>query len=696
MKNRLVSVLFAVSVFVSAFLLFQIQPLISKAILPWFGGTPNVWTTCLLFFQTVLFGGYVYAHLLTSKLTPRWQATVHSVLLIAAVATISILPDATWKPTGDEAPVIRILGLLLVTVGLPYFVLSTTGPLLQSWFGRTFPGRSPYRLYALSNIGSLLALVSYPFLFEPVIGMSQQSSIWSIGFFGLALLCGLCGWVSVFFQTEAENATSAESSQPISQEMNVEANVEKTAGSWWQWFSLSMMASVMLLACTNQVCQDVAVVPFLWVIPLSLYLLSFILCFDGEQWYSRLGFGLGGAFSLALVTFLMTQPPSIGLVVEVLIYFSALFAVCMICHGELARLKPEPARLTSFYLIMAAGGASGGVFVGVIAPAFFPLLLEMHFALVLCSALAIGVYLNENGKRSEANQIPAWVHYGAYAAVIVTAISLQSQASGTIRNSTRIERNFYGVLRIEDQSPHDPEEHTLNLRHGRILHGVQYQSPEKMMIPTTYFGPDSGIGRTFSALNESRPSIKVGVVGLGIGTLSGYGRKSDHFRYYEINEAVVRIARDNFRFLSGSPSKTETIVGDARLVLEREDPQGYDLLVLDAFSGDSVPTHLLTKEAVKIYMSHLNERGVLAFHVSNLHLDLASVTTALADQVGMEFRLAKFYGDDATSQVSSLWMIASHDKDILDDPGLLELTITAPKDRVLWTDDFSNLYSVLK
>ncbi len=368
----------------------------------------------------------------------------------------------------------------------------------------------------------------------------------------------------------------------------------------------------------------------------------------------------------------------------------------MICHGELARLKPEPARLTSFYLIMAAGGASGGIFVGIIAPTFFPLLLEMHFALVVCAALAVGVYLNENSKREEINQIPAWGHFGAYAAVIGIAISLQSQASGTIRNATKVERNFYGVLRIENQFPEVPEEHTLNMRHGRILHGVQFQSPEKMMIPTTYFGPDSGIGRTFSVLNQTRSRIKVGIVGLGIGTLSGYGREEDHFRYYEINEAVVRIAKEDFRFLSDSPSKTETIVGDARLVLEREEPQNYDLLILDAFSGDSVPAHLLTKEAVEIYRRHLNDNGVFAFHISNLHLDLAPVTAALADEIGMEFRLMQGTGDDASAQVSSLWMIASHDQAVLDHDAIQDLAVDAPKERVLWTDDFSNLYSVLR
>ncbi|MEW4489511.1 fused MFS/spermidine synthase [Thalassoglobus sp. JC818] len=693
MKQRLISVLFAVSVFVSAFLLFQVQPLISKAILPWFGGTPNVWTTCLLFFQTVLFGGYVYAHLLTDRLRPKWQAVVHIVLLTSAVILIQIVPNDSWKPVGGDSPVLRILGVLLVTVGLPYFVLSTTGPLLQAWFGRTFPGRSPYRLYALSNFGSLLALLSYPFVFEPVIGMGQQAALWTIAFMGLAVLCGLCAITSASAQFPV-NDDEKSPAEPNTSE-GESGTDEVVASRWWQWFGLSMIASVMLLATTNQVCQDVAVIPFLWVVPLSLYLLTFILCFESENWYSRLWYGLGGAFCVAMVTYLMTFPAALSFASQIFVYFAGLFAVCMVCHGELARLKPEPKRLTAFYLTMAAGGACGGLFVGVLAPMIFPLYLEMHFGLVICCVLTMAVYFHENSRREEGDQMPVWGHLGGFVVIIGVAIILQSQASAVIRDAVEIERNFYGVLRIEDAYDVDASAETLNLRHGRILHGVQFKDPQKRMIPTTYYGENSGVGRTMNALHEHREQLKIGVVGLGVGTLSTYGQEGDLFRYYEINDAVVRIAQDKFSFLSQTPSQSEMIIGDARLMLEQEPDQKYDLLVLDAFSGDSVPTHLLTKEAAAVYRRHLAPNGVLAIHISNLHFDLKPVAAAIAEEVGLDFRIARGGFQDETAEVPNLWLIASDDSAILSDPNLMELVKPSPEERVLWTDDFSNLFTVL-
>lgn len=696
MKKSSVAVLFAISVFISAFLLFQIQPLISKAILPWFGGTPNVWTTCLLFFQTVLFGGYVYAHLVSTHCTIRWQAIIHSCLLACAVLSLSILPDASWKPTGGESPILSILGVLLVTVGLPYFVLSTTGPLLQSWFSLSLPGTSPYRLYALSNIGSLLALISYPFVFEPMTGMANQAVFWSIGFISLAILCGTCGWVTA--ATGVKRSDTSDDSQSLTTEKISQDHTKTTAqgGTWWQWFGLSMIASVMLLATTNQVCQDVAVVPFLWVIPLSLYLLTFILCFDGEQWYSRIPYGLGAGFCLALVTFLMSQPTATNLVIQIVIYFSALFAACMVCHGELARLKPNPSRLTAFYLTMAAGGATGGIFVGVIAPSLFPLFFEMHFAIIACVILTMTVYLKADWQREEKDQIPAWGKLGAIVTIAGVGISLQSQAGGMLRAAEKIDRNFYGVIRVEDQFPDLEEDHTLNMRHGRTLHGVQFQHPSRRLLPTTYYGLDSGIGRTIEILKARQPELKIGVVGLGVGTLSAYGRKEDHIRYYEINSAVIEIANSDFTFLSDSESTEETILGDARLVLERESNQNYDLLVLDAFSGDSVPTHLLTKEAIETYQRHLQADGVIAFHISNLHFDLTPVVSALADEAGLSFCLAKGRGDDKSAQVPSTWFICSKDQQLLTDSMLASLERKTTSDRILWTDDFSNLYSIMK
>jgi len=693
-RTPLLAGLFAVSVFVSAFLLFQIQPMISKAILPWFGGTPSVWTTCLLFFQAVLFGGYLYAHLVTTKLSPKWQAGVHSSLLLAACLTLTIVPHEAWKPTGREQPILRILAVLLATVGLPYFVLSTTGPLLQAWFGRVFAGSSPYRLYALSNAGSLLALISYPFVFEPAIGLSRQAVFWTSGFVGLAILCGICSWLPAFFRTsstELDSQQPPDESKPIAQDGR-----QRVGGKWWHWMSLSMMASVMLLATTNQVCQDVAVVPFLWVVPLSLYLLTFILCFDGERWYSRMGFGLAGAISVGGVLFIMQDPTEYHLTTQIAVYFAALFTTAMVCHGELARLKPEPERLTAFYLTLAAGGAAGGILVAVVAPLVFPLFLEFHLGLLICVLLSLGVYWHEAKQNGRVPLLHKLVVVGTGAGLIAAGYVVVSNAEDVLGASFRVERNFYGVIRLRESHSGDPSEHTKTLVHGRISHGFQYQSPEKAMWPTSYYGPDSGVGRTFQILKERHPELKVGIVGLGTGTLSAYGREDDFFCYYEINEAIVRMAREEFSFLKKSPAENEIVLGDARLQMEQRPPQGYDLLILDAFSGDSIPTHLLSKEAMKIYTRHLAPDGVLAIHISNIHFDLAPVVLALADQAGFDAKLTSGNSDEETGQSANYWFIGSPDSSIVNHELLNELKWKRPDERILWTDDFSNLFSVLK
>lgn len=673
-------------------MLFQIQPLISKAILPWFGGTPGVWTTCLLFFQSVLFGGYLYAHWLIEKLKPRWQAIVHSGLLLAACLTLTILPGNNWKPTGEEQPVVRILLVLLVTVGLPYFVLSTTGPLLQAWFGRLYPNTSPYRLYALSNVGSLLALISYPFVFEPALGLSTQALFWTLGFLGLAVLCATCGWVAALRRNPSNEIVA-----PVREEPSpAEEPPPQTGGRWWQWFVLSMTASVMLLATTNQVCQDVAVVPFLWVVPLSLYLLTFILCFDGERWYSRIGFGLAGAFSAGWAAFLMISPEGFDFLVQVVIYFTALFTTGMVCHGELARLKPEPARLTAFYLTLAAGGAMGGIFVGVVAPLIFPLFFEMHLALALCVVLSVGVYFHEARQRERVHNFHKFAILCSAVGTLGIVFLLGKDVWELLGSSSQVERNFYGVIRLKEINADDPELHKKRLLHGRILHGFQFQSPKKSMWATTYYGPDSGVGRTFQVLQNERPKLKVGVVGLGTGTLSAYGREGDAFRFYEINEAIVRIAQNEFTFVKQSPAQTEIILGDARLQLEREADQKFDLLILDAFSGDSIPAHLLSTEAMEIYERHLAKDGVLAIHISNLHFDLAPVVVALAEASGFQSRLTSGHSDEETGQSANYWFIASRDGAIIDDEVYADLQWDMPERRILWTDDFSNLFSVLK
>ncbi|MCA9070277.1 MAG: fused MFS/spermidine synthase, partial [Planctomycetaceae bacterium] len=522
---------------------------------------------------------------------------------------------------------------------------------------------------------------------------STQAMFWTVGFLGLALLCATCGWVAALIRNRATDnpALVTDELQPVPQE-----TAAPTGGKWWQWFVLSMTASVMLLATTNQVCQDVAVVPFLWVVPLSLYLLTFILCFDSERWYSRIGFGLAGAFSAGWAAFLMISPEAFGFFVQIVIYFSALFTTGMVCHGELARLKPEPARLTGFYLTLAAGGATGGMFVGVVAPLIFPLFFEMHLALTLCVTLSVGVYFHETRQRNTVHNFHKIAILCSLVGVIGVVFVLGKDVRELVGSSSQVERNFYGVIRLKDIDSDNPDLHKKRLLHGRILHGFQFQSPEKSMWPTTYYGPDSGVGRTFQILHDQRSQLKVGVVGLGTGTLSAYGREGDEFRYYEINEAIVRVATEDFTFVKQSPAKTEIVLGDARLQLEREDDQKFDLLILDAFSGDSIPAHLLSAEAMEIYDRHLAPDGVLAIHFSNLHFDLSPVLVGLADVSHLQSRLTTGRTDLETGQNASQWFIASRDGAILQEEAYADLKWDMPERRILWTDDFSNLFSVLR
>ena len=680
------AIVFAAAVFVSAFLLFQVQPLISKAILPWFGGTPAVWTTCMLFFQVALFGGYAYAHLVSSRIPVRAQGLLHIALIAVALVLLNILPAADWKPTGRESPTWRIVQLLLATVGLPYFILSTTGPLLQRWFSLVHPGRSPYGLYALSNAGSLLALLTYPFVFEPALAMSAQGRFWSIGFWIFAGLCALCAvrLLKLTGTTAGAQPVSASSPPPA-------------AGRYALWFTLALVASAMLLAITNQVCQDVAVIPFLWVVPLSLYLLSFILCFDSDRWYSRRIYAMLTAALIVAVCWMLVYGTTTFLPLQAAVYFGALFVTCMLCHGELAQLRPDPRHLTAFYLTMSAGGAGGGLFVALLSPHLFPDFWELHVCLAAACLIAILTYFLDRQWLGENERPPVFFSVAAILLISLVGTVIADKWTEHAR-VTDVRRNFYGVLKVEDelQVLDERAEEATVLRHGRIIHGLQYKDPALKLEPTTYYSRSSGVGRAAAVLTQRDEPVRIGVIGLGVGTLAAYTREDDVIRFYEINDAVIELASQHFTFLSESPGRTETILGDARLSLETEPPQEYDLLVLDAFSGDAIPTHLLTREAMAVCLRHVVDDGVIAIHVSNLHFDLRPVVDALAD----EFGLASVTIDDSNERLpgdrTSRWILLSRRESVLDDPGLREHAAKPQSERVLWTDDFSNLFEVLR
>ncbi len=689
--TRGTGVLFATTVFVSAFLLFQIQPLISKAILPWFGGTPSVWTTCMLFFQTLLCGGYAYSHLLTAKLPRRWQAILHVTLLVVSLAFLNILPSIAWKPVGAESPTLRIALLLLSTVGLPYFILSTTGPLLLRWFSLIEPATSPYRLYALSNAGSLVALLSYPILFEPLMRISIQATSWSVGFCVFAALCVAC--VVRLWRLPQDINQPAESTRPVDRKSR-----PVTVGTYSVWFVLAMVASTMLLAETNEVCQDVAVIPFLWVIPLSLYLLSFILCFESDRWYRRNWYALSTAMLVLAVCWLQSFGSRTFLPLQLAIYFGTLFSICMLCHGELARMRPDPESLTAFYLTLSAGGAGGGLFVGLLAPVIFPAFWEHYLGLLAASVIVVIVYSDHRGWTSE-DQRPPMLWTGLAIALFVGVGTVFAAAVVNYTESIAMLRNFYGVLEVET----DDIEDAVVLRHGRIMHGLQVKGIPS--LPTMYYGFKTGVGRSIEELRDRKTPLKIGLVGLGAGTLAAYGKAGDTFRFYEINENVTRLAQQHFTFLKNCPSTVNIIHGDARLVLENEAPQDFDLLVLDAFSGDAIPTHLLTQEAMQSYLRHLRPNGLIAIHISNLHFDLRRVTDALAaasslHAINLETApvMDSQTGTQSLIDPGSRWVLLARDAELLNRPRYTEIAArdSLSKDRqVLWTDDFSNLIEVL-
>lgn len=679
---------FATTIFLSAFLLFQVQPLISKSILPWFGGTPSVWTTCMLFFQVVLFGGYAYAHGLIHRVSPRGQLIVHLGLMLSALCVLPITPSTTWKPDTNANPSIWIVMLLSANVGLPFFVLSATGPLLQAWFGRSTNGRSPYRLYAVSNAGSLLALISYPFLVEPKFATTVQAELWSWTFGAFTVCCALCGW-QMCRSANPSSIAAPEASLPFAK-----SELAPTWGRRAMWFGLSMMASVMLLATTNQVCLDVASVPFLWVLPLSLYLMSFILCFDSDRWYSRRTFSIAMFVSFAGISVVLLKGSGGSLIAQVLVYMAGLFFCAMVCHGELVRLKPAAKHLTAFYLVMAAGGAAGGIFVGLIAPLIFPAFLELHVGLLGCTALVLLVFFGDRSWVLHAGR-PRWAWGLVLIGVFAFTAVLRVQADTVFQNAVTVTRNFYGVLKVQERDADDPKRHRFRLMHGRIVHGLQFVLPSKQMEPTTYYGRNSGVGLILDREHRSHPQ-RVGVVGLGVGTLAAYARSGDEYRFYEINPEVTRLAKRYFSYLAKCPGEVSIATGDARLLLEHEAPHQFDTLVLDAFSGDAIPAHLLTLEAFGIYLKHLKNEGILAIHYSNLHFDLEPVIAAAADHHGLTAVAVMSDGDENLGTKPALWMLLARNPNVLKFEKLQTASHALQQRRVPWTDNRSNMFEILK
>jgi len=671
--------LYAAAIFAGAFLLFQIEPMIAKAILPRFGGASSVWAACLVFFQIALLGGYAYSHFV-ARLSPRAQARLHIALLWGSLVLLPIAPGGRWRPSANYDPAFQILGLLAAAIGLPYMLLST-GPLLQAWYGSVaesgWAGRArsaPFRLFAVSNAGSLLGLLSYPLLVEPFLRIQRQMQLWSLLYVVFVGLASVSAWMmSRLLIAEPKHQTVRIKEGPA---FDVQV----------LWVALPACSSTLLIGVTDYLTKDVAPIPLLWVLPLGVYLISFVLCFERDTWYRRPIFLrlLLVAFA-AMVCGLSGFGRAIGLKSLIAIFVAGLLVCCTVCHGELARLKPSPALLTRFYLSVAAGGALGGIAAGLIAPRVFSDYFELPAALVACVYLPA---LTPDLRRNRFALIAVTAASAAVLYILFTNSAFRVESRLTVRN-------FYGVLHVQDSSS-DPNRATRALRNGAIDHGEQFLAADRRHQPTTYYGPQSGVGLAIQSLAQS--PIRVGVVGLGAGVLASYGRAGDYYRFYEINPLVIRLANSQFSFLRDCHATVEIALGDARLLLERERPQNFDVLAIDAFSGDAIPVHLLTREALELYRRHLKPEGILALHVSNRYLDLAPTLQLGVRSVGLHSVVVLNDEDPQNAILKAEWVLAGEHPGVLPNvPFAAAMPGFHAKSGIrMWTDDYSSIFSILK
>ena len=691
--------LISLTIFLSAFLLFQLQPVIARYILPWYGGHSGVWTTCMLFFQVGLLLGYTYAHLLVRILKVKYQIIVHAAILVLSLLVLPVIPSESLKPMGNVDPTWDILRLLLLTAGAPFLMVSATGPLVQHWYSQSHPRKSPYRLYALSNFGSLLALLTYPFLIEPLLGLDQQAKIWSFGYVVFAVLCMWCGQ-ALTSRTQSPSHRTENSDRPWKNSIA------------WVWVGLSACGSILLLAVTSKITEDFSAIPLLWVLPLSLYLITFIIAFDNPRWYRRAVWVPVFLMATVLMVYLLQHWADLNLVTAVLLFNGALFCIVMVCHGELVRHKPAPHKLTIFYLMVALGGALGGVFVSIVAVRVFSAFWELHVGL-LAAFLLVGYSLfNLQEKPRPSWHSPAqkiWVLGSLLLGGFLIQGAIESEGNALV---TR--RNFHSVLRVHEMDI-GKLSHRRVLYSGQINHGLQLLHPDNQGHIGSYYSSQSGFGlaiqqhpkrlaRSGASQSESQAdSLRVGVLGLGVGVIASWGLPQDNFRFYEINPAVVTIADDYFSLLRNARCQVEIIEGDGRISLERElsedGPQNFDILVIDAFSGDAIPVHLLTIEAFRLYLKHLNFDGILAFNITNRHLELEPVIASVSQELGLPalIIIQEKRSEDFINR--SKWALLTRNEQFLQNPRILEYSApcgTTSKQVGFWSDNYSSLFQLLK
>jgi predicted membrane-bound spermidine synthase len=672
MSSRTLS--YALAIFIGSTLLFLLEPIAAKRLVPLLGGSAAVWTACLVFFQSALLLGYYVAHLLVTRTSPRRQVAIYIGLLALSVVQLVRAIDPVLRANADR-PIGSVLWLLSGLIGVPFVTLSATSPLLQAWFARTAERdqANAYRLFSVSNLGSIAALLAYPWLIEPRLTLRAQTILVTVVLALLAILAGVIGASIRDAGDEGRQAAPAAS-----------AGVPATTRVLW--VALAACASLLLAATTTHISQNVVALPLVWIVPLVAYLLSFVVAFSTRRWPPRwlvVGLAIVG---LILSGDLLDQGVlGYPILLAAATFCVALFFLCLFLHSELHHRRPTPDHLTSFYLHVAAGGALGAVLVGIVAPLVSPGNYDLAIGLLLTAAL--GLVVSWRGSR---------VMRVVWSALIAGGIALLSSQMDSDRDAIVRVRNFYGTVRVtQAHVPGRPD--VRSLYHGVIVHGSQVFRRDLRGVPNTYYAPTSGVGLALEQCCGDRPR-RIGVIGLGIATLALYGHPADTIRFYEINGAVESIASSSFTNLSDSRAVTQIVRGDARVSLAAEPPQRFDVLIVDAFSGDAVPAHLLTVQALEVYRRHLAPGGIIAFHVSNDFLSLAPVVEQLARHAGMQaVRIVD--REDLTRQVfDSEWVLVTANAEFLANPTIVRARqpIEVPAGLRVWTDDYSSLFQIIK
>ncbi len=728
-------ILFAGTLFISASLMFVLQPLFGKLLLPLLGGSPAVWNTCMVFYQSLLFLGYLYAHFLSTRVNQRRQIMIHAAIIMISLLALPVaLPENIAPPT-DSNPTFWLCWTLFLAIGLPYFVISTTSPLVQKWFANIghHTSHDPYYLYAASNAGSLLALLSYPFLLEPAIGLSLQKTSWSLGYLilcALIMTCAIVLWKSQQTKTNIEDYAPETSTLSLRQKSH--------------WMALAFVPSSLLLGLTNFISTDIASVPLLWIIPLTVYLLSFVIVFS--KWNDIIHPWMVKGQPVVLIPFIayaFINPADLPYWAYLILHLLAFFFAVMVCHGELAKNRPSTQHLTSFYLIMSFAGMLGGMFNTFVAPFIFNGIYEYPLMIVAALLLRPGVVFSFSksmllqiilplmlimtGMIIYANCTDLLQYFDiivislialtllsfllrtkpvAFAfltgAIIFLALGLHGLSSHTLYQ----ERTFFGVLAVRESvltNEQQQAETYHELFHGTTKHGAERLADDVATIPYTYYSRPGPMGQLFKTFDTTNQHWNIGVVGLGAGALTCYAKEQQNWTLYEIDPLVVDIASnpDYFHYLQRCSQHSTLRIGDARLSLEKEPNQHFDLLVMDAFSSDSVPTHLLTEEALNLYFDKLKPDGILAFHITNRHLLLKKVLSIHAEHLHLAALIQEFKPQQATELiVATDWVVIAKKPETLAPLAMSRLgnwqKMPLYFDMKAWTDDYTNIISIWK